>query len=85
MDTITKNKKRAERRHHRERIKNRVKSFADMQYDKAHDPEAYEYRLVRRIDTRQPCSCEGCGNPRRYGEKSLQERKAYEIMKDYEF
>lgn len=53
---------RAERRQHRERLKNRRAGYASA-------------RTGRNVDTPKPCSCWMCGNPRRHlGEPSLQER-----------
>jgi transposase-like protein len=41
-------------------------------------------RLAKRLlQTRKPCSCSACGNPRRYiGEKTMQERRA-ETLDDF--
>jgi hypothetical protein len=77
---------RAERRHHRERMKARAAHFFDIQWEKNKHPDVYQHRLVRRIDTPARCSCWMCGNPRRYScgaeRKTIQERKADQIMKD---
>lgn len=61
---------RAVRRHHAQRMKQRV---ADYYGGHARDVPRQLGRLAR---TRTPCSCTMCGNPRRrLGERSLQERR----------
>lgn len=64
---------RAERRHHRARLKkNRDGYWAGYAAERA----------GRAIDTPTPCSCWMCGNPRHYlGEKSLQERSTDELFR----
>jgi hypothetical protein len=54
---------RSERRHHRDRIKQRVKTFRDLAWNR--NDESFNERVVRRIDTRKPCSCYVCCNDRR--------------------
>ncbi len=64
---------RAERRHHRERLKKarRVHWGRDLMAE----PEV----LSRVVDTPTDCSCWMCGNPRRYfGELSMQERRLFQ-------
>jgi hypothetical protein len=68
---MMKDDRRAMRIHHRERIKNKVKNY----HRGAHkDDERYIGILS---NTRQPCSCYACGNPRKYSNRlTVQERKA---------
>ena len=64
-------KSRALRRHHQERMKQRVASY----YGGYARGDARHVGKIAR--TRQGCSCWMCGNPRRYfGEPTLQERRA---------
>ncbi len=51
---------RAIRRHHRQRIKNKVKDY----YAGAHKNNPRYLGIA--INTQQPCSCYGCGNPRKH-------------------
>jgi hypothetical protein len=61
---------RALRRHHEQRMKRRVAGYYGGYAH--HDP-----RHVGRIaHARKLCSCWMCGNPRRLGELTLQERRA---------
>ena len=61
---------RALRRHHENRMKRRVeKHYSE------HAPRSAR-ATGKRAQTRQPCSCWMCGNPRRhFGERTLQERR----------
>ena len=43
--------------------------------------EAMEHHERQLFSTRTPCSCDMCGNPRKLGEKTIQERKADEAWK----
>lgn len=73
MDYEAKNNgKRAQRRHHKARLKNKRKG--DMNYTDTQP-------IGRYVATPTPCSCEACGNPRNYYGNSvigctMQERKA---------
>ena len=59
--------KRAERRYHKQRMKNKARRL----YPDTDKAEHYaDYLTV--------CSCMMCCNPRRYGEITLQERRFYE-------
>lgn len=75
--------KRAIRRHHRERLKQKRRSYW-MAFDPYCDyPIVNNERVVRLINTPTPCSCDLCGNPRRhFGEISKQEKIANLIMAD---
>lgn len=68
---------RAERRHHHNRMKNRVKSFYTTKSIKEHWGEDFaEIHICKRAENRQPCSCFMCGNPRKYfKQKTLQEKR----------
>jgi hypothetical protein len=64
--------KRAERRHHYQRLKKKRKKELKMRGD---DPS--ERRLGYAVSVHNAgCSCSMCGNPRKfYNEKTIQERK----------
>lgn len=62
---------RALRRHHQQRMKHRVAAYYG---GYARGDARHVGKLAQ---TRAPCSCWMCGNPRRYlGEPTLQERRA---------
>lgn len=62
---------RSIRRHHRARLK------ASRRFHFGRDLRLEPKTLSRVVDTPCPCSCWGCGNPRRnLGERSLPERIA---------
>lgn len=55
---------RAERRHHHRRMKNKVKKYDIV----TQWPSEYtEDRASRYAETRKPCSCDMCRNPRHSG------------------
>lgn len=68
---------RSIRRHHRTRLK--AKRRFHWGRDLRQEPKA----LSQAIDTPCPCSCWGCGNPRRnLGERTRQERVAIERWRE---
>ena len=70
-------KSRAERRHHHERMIDKVKYFWHLQADKYWGTEESRQKHIRQMaETRQPCSCHVCGNPRKHWkEKTIQEKR----------
>ncbi len=68
---------RSERRHHHQRMIDRVKNFGWLKYiKKKFSEEEYEQHLKHLAETRKPCSCHMCGNPRKYWkEKTMQEKR----------
>ncbi len=79
-------KGRAERRHHHQRMIDKVKNFWHLQADKYWGTEESRQKHIRKMaETRHPCSCHMCCNIRRSNfhkgkEKlTMQERR----MKDY--
>ena len=78
-------KSRAERRHHHARMLNKVKSFS--MYQSIYWEEDHKMKHQRKMaETRKPCSCEMCCNPRHSGwykgegKLTMQERR----MNEYE-
>lgn len=74
-------KSRAERRHHHERMKNKVSKFHWIKKWFGSN-ESREDHIRKMAETRKPCSCYMCGNPRKHWkDKTLQEKKfdEYEI------
>jgi len=66
---------RAERIHHKERIKAKRKSYIVAQ-GKEELPESQRQKHYAMIaKTPQMCSCLGCGNERQYEGETLQERR----------
>ncbi len=73
---------RAERRHHHERMKQKVSKFHWIKRW-FWGEESREQHIRRMAETRTPCSCHMCGNPRRHQKDKLtmQEKRIneYEI------
>ncbi len=73
--------KRAVRRHHNERMKNKTKRmFKDVWHA---EYMLTEDRIGKWCDNLAMCSCGGCGNQRKWVGKTLQERKASQSEADY--
>ena len=65
---------RAERRKHEYRIRQKCLNQAKIIF--GDNEEIISHKVPRMANNRKLCSCEMCGNPRRYyGEKTIQERK----------
>ena len=74
---------RSERRHHRQRIRNKVKDYESIRWRK-HNPKNYEHNVHLLTETRKLCSCHMCGNPRKHwNEKTMQERKVDQDNYEY--
>ena len=62
---------RAIRRHHAERLKKRARRILlSQEFRSMYNPgwqEDIEYRMARRWNNMQMCSCQMCGNPRHSG------------------
>jgi hypothetical protein len=70
-----------ERLHHKERIKTKVVKYLKLRT--FYTPEDIE-RCSYFYDTRQRCSCDMCGNERKYFKKrTVQERKAEQEKIDF--
>ena len=70
-------KSRADRRHHHQRMIDKVKNFWWLQADKYWGSEEKRQKHIRKMaETRHPCSCHMCGNPRKaFKEVTLQEQR----------
>lgn len=70
-------KSRADRRHHHNRMIEKVKNFWWLQADKYFGSEEKRQKHIRKMaETRHPCSCHMCGNPRKvFKEVTFQEQK----------
>ncbi len=68
---------RAFRRHNHERMLDKVKKFRWLQPEFWHGDEKVREKHIRQMaETRKPCSCHMCGNPRRmFKEKTIQEKR----------
>jgi hypothetical protein len=68
-------KSRAERRHHHHRMLEKVKDFSFYKYGIWDEEE--KLRHQRKVaETRTPCSCDMCGNPRKHWkDKTMQEKR----------
>lgn len=74
-------KSRAERRHHHNRMIDKVKSFHWFK-SWGLTEEDVDYKCKRMAETRKPCSCYMCGNPRKHWkDKTIQEHRFDEKMK----
>jgi len=70
-------KTRAERRHHEQRMRAKVRKNYEVQQHRQFGEDHYKEVIARRATTRKPCSCWMCGNPRKFfGEKTIQEKRA---------
>lgn len=74
-------KSRAERRHHHQRMLNKVKKFSLYQNYFWSEEDKIQHQK-RMAENRKPCSCHMCGNPRKHHKDKLtmQERR----MNEYE-
>ena len=70
-----KNMKRAIRRHHRQRLINNVTNYQRSYWHTMSTLEERRETATRSYDTVKNCSCWMCGNPRKLGEETMQERK----------
>jgi len=82
-------KTRAERRHHHQRMINRVKDFFWLKSKHYHGSEEERQKHIKQMaENRHPCSCHMCCNPRHSGLHSgeekltMQERKAQQKIED---
>lgn len=75
-------KNRAERRHNHNRMIDRVKGFHWLKAKFWHGSESERDKHLRKMaETRQPCSCHMCGNPRKHWkDETMQEKR----IKEYE-
>ena len=76
-------KSRAERRHHHNRMIDKVKKF-DWLSPKYWfwTEEERQLHIKKMAETRKPCSCYMCGNPRKHWkDKTMQEHRFEEKMK----
>ncbi|MEW6684456.1 MAG: hypothetical protein AB1451_16295 [Nitrospirota bacterium] len=67
---------RALRRHHLSSLKKRVQAYQCKLADKFADEHDRARIIGRLARTRKGCSCWMCGNPRRFGEQTVAERRA---------
>lgn len=72
---------RAERRHHHDRmLKKAENSFWCKAIKQFVTEDEYHIRIAKLSETRAPCSCHMCGNPRKYfNTKTLQEIRFLDI------
>ena len=76
-------KKRALRRHHAGRLKKRAKQvFKQWDFGKGMSKGELDEAIGRFHNNLAKCSCSMCGNPRKYGEKTVQERRAEKDILD---
>lgn len=78
-----KSTKRAIRRHHRDRLKQKRRDYYGERWRKPVISEREEKYWCVSIDTPTPCSCCMCGNPRRhFNELTPQERRHNESWRE---
>lgn len=69
--------KRAERRHHVDRLKHNRRFY----WGSDRDLSKCQKQLARVVDTPTPCSCWMCGNSRKWlGEETIQERRLKQVV-----
>jgi hypothetical protein len=75
---MEKNKKRAERRSHKERMLRKAKQVIDLTW-RDHDDKWIEWKerwARKHADNLAKCSCHMCGNPRKHwNDTTIQEKK----------
>lgn len=74
---------RAERRHHHERMLNKVKKF-DLYKDYDWDENSKIEHQKKMAGTRKPCSCWMCGNPRRHLKDKLTMQEKRSLILEWE-
>lgn len=78
---------RAERRHHHNRMVERVKKFEwiNKSFKDHFTPEELDSFIKHLAETRHPCSCHMCGNARKiWKKKTIQEKKMDIAMNDWD-
>lgn len=78
-----KNKKRALRRHHAQRMYKRTQRFLVQQSHVLSEKQIHD-RTNRAYNNRQQCSCSMCGNPRRVGWYNQNERLTMQERRELE-
>jgi hypothetical protein len=69
--------KRAERRHHIERLKQSRRFYWGCTRDLSKFPK----QLAKVVHTPTPCSCWACGNARKwFGEQTIQEQRLKQVL-----
>ena len=72
---------RAERRHHHKRMMEKVKSFSIYNYFFWTEDKKTRHQK-KLAETRKPCSCWMCGNPRRHFKSKTMQEKRQEYIKN---
>ena len=67
----------AYRRAQRQRFRNRFRKAVACCWGSGLTPERREHLVRKFAETRKPCSCEGCGNQRRYVGAPIRERRLW--------
>lgn len=70
-------KSRAERRHHHHRMLEKVKDFSFYKYGSWSEEEKLQHQK-RMAETRKPCSCYMCGNPRKHWKDDTMQEKRFD-------
>jgi len=88
-DFPTKNRKRAKRRYMKQKMKSKARKIAKYVWgwgtryrDAWYDEERVNHFACHAADNLKLCSCEMCCNPRRHGEKTMQERRMEESFRE---
>lgn len=69
--------KRAQRRHHYQRLKSKRKNYWNHGYNTYETTE--EVLSGKVVDTPKVCSCYMCGNPRKYFKEKTRQEKKFEL------
>lgn len=74
---------RSERRHHHQRMIDKVKTFRWMSPEFYHGEEEQRQKHIKKMaENRKKCSCHMCGNPRKmFKEDTMQEKRVKENEK----
>jgi hypothetical protein len=89
-DFPTKNKKRADRRHQKMKMRNKAEKVARNRLISSYSQSYYDDEFIEDWSTKnaehlKSCSCHLCGNKRKHFGKTLQEKKAEFAEMDYKY
>jgi hypothetical protein len=89
-DFPTKNKKRADRRHQKMKMRNKAEKvarnkFSHSYYVQSNYDEFIDDWTTKNAEHLKNCSCHLCGNKRKHLGKTLQEKKAEFAEMDYKY
>jgi len=77
---------RSERRHHHQRMIDRVKKFPWLKSLRHFlSEEQQEEHILQLAENRQPCSCHACGNPRHHHKDKLTMQEKRQLIATHDW